>query len=128
VQRIVQKAVARMSDVYGTEPAGLRAQIGPGIGLDSFEVGHEVYAAFAASGFDMAAISRQYPSHSDAGQRRWHIDLPQCNRQQLCETGVMPQNIGVTPVCTYQQYEAFFSARRLGLCSGRIFTGILLRF
>jgi copper oxidase (laccase) domain-containing protein len=39
---------------------------------------------------------------------------------------LLPQNIKVSPVCTFQQAADYFSARRLGINSGRIFSGILL--
>lgn len=120
VQRIVGKAVGQMSAVYATRPADLFAQIGPGISLDSFEVGDEVYEAFASQAFSMDTISRRY------GTGKWHIDLPLCNRQQLLSAGVPATHIAVSPVCTFRQCDTYFSARRLGIHSGRIFTGILM--
>lgn len=119
VLRIVQKAVEAMRDTYGTAPADLQAVIGPGISLDSFEVGDEVYDQFLSAGFDMQPISRR-----DA---KWHIDLPMCNRLQLMEAGIPSNNIQMTNICTYQQYDRYFSARRLGIQSGRIYTGILIK-
>ena len=112
------KAVEAITAAYGTQPQQLVAQIGPGIHLDSFEVGDEVYEAFQQEGFDMSAISVK--------QEKWHINLPLCNRLQLIESGLLPQNIKVSPVCTFQQADDYFSARRLGINSGRIFSGILL--
>jgi len=117
VKHIVVKAVEAMAEAYGTRPQQLTAQIGPGIHLDSFEVGDEVYDAFAQEGFDMSAISVR--------KEKWHIDLPECNRLQLVDAGLLPQNIKVSPVCTFQQATDYFSARRLGINSGRIFTGII---
>lgn len=125
VARIVQKSIARMTEVYGTVPASLRAQIGPGISLDSFEVGDEVYDNFSKAGFDMQAISRQYPDHNDARQLRWHIDLPVCNQLQLEASGVPASHIAQSHICTFCEYDTFFSARRLGIQSGRIFTAIM---
>ena len=119
VLRIVRKAVEAICDAYGTAPADLQAVIGPGISLDSFEVGDEVYDQFLSAGFDMQTISRR-----DA---KWHIDLPMCNRLQLMETGVPADHIQMTNICTYQQYDRYFSARRLGIQSGRIYTGILIK-
>lgn len=119
VARIAEQSVAAMSEAYGTCPSQLRAQIGPGISLSSFEVGDEVYEAFAEAGFDMSAISRR--------EAKWHIDLPECNRQQLLSVGVPAQAVSLSGVCTYQQPDRYFSARRLGIRSGRIFTGIMLR-
>lgn len=117
VKRIVVKAIEAMTDTYGTQPQQLVAQIGPGIHLDSFEVGDEVYEAFQQEGFPMEQISRRY--------NKWHIDLPACNRLQLIAAALSPQNIKVSPVCTFQQSADYFSARRLGINSGRIFTGIM---
>ena len=125
VKRIVEEAVAKMVSVYGSRPADLLAQIGPGIHLESFEVGDEVYEAFANEGFLMETISRGYPVANGTGEK-WHIDLPACNRQQLLVAGVPSSQIYVSPIDTYEQYDSYFSARRLGINSGRIFTGILM--
>ena len=119
VGRIVEKAVAAMKETYGTKPRQVKAQIGPGIHLDNFEVGDEVYQAFETEGFEMEKISKKY--------EKWHIDLPECNRLELLATGVASENIKVSPVCTFQQYADYFSARRLGINSGRIFTGIVVK-
>ena len=115
VKRIVSVAVRAMQEAYRSVPSQLRAVIGPGISLEHFEVGDEVYQQFADAGFDMPAISRRY--------EKWHIDLPQCNCLQLEETGI--QDIYMSGICTYQQHNDYFSARRLGIHSGRIFTGIM---
>lgn len=123
VKRIVVKAIEAMKEAYGTQPQHLVAQIGPGIHLDSFEVGDEVYEAFEQEDFDMAGISKRYAAAG--GGSKWHIDLPECNRLQLVAAGLLPQHISVSPVCTYQQADDYFSARRLGINSGRIFTGII---
>jgi len=123
VQRIVVKAVEAMTAAYGTQPQDLVAQIGPGIHLDSFEVGDEVYEVFAQAGFDMSAISKQFHSPHTS---KWHIDLTECNRRQLTASGVAPQHISISSVCTFQQADDYFSARRLGINSGRIFTGAVI--
>ena len=119
VKRIVQKAVEAMASTYGTSPQQLKAVIGSGISLKSFEVGDEVYEQFAQAGFDMARIACKY--------EKWHIDLWECNKRQLMEVGVPETDIHVAGICTYIHHDDFFSARRLGINSGRIFSGIMLR-
>ena len=130
VARIAEKAVSEMQEAYGTRPESLRAQIGPGISLESFEVGDEVYDAFAQAGFDMQAISRKYPTpitqHPSPITSKHHLDLPLCNHQQLISAGVAEQRIAHCHICTYKNCDTYFSARRLGIHSGRIFTGIFL--
>lgn len=128
VQRIAKKAVEVMKATYGSSPSDLLAQIGPGISLKSFEVGQEVYDAFAAEGFSMEPISCLMPSSQGVGNgEKWHIDLPACNCQQLLEAGLRSEQIHTLHVCTYEQHADYFSARRLGIHSGRIFTGIMLK-
>ena len=119
VQRIVEVAVDKMTKAYGSQPQDLKVQIGPGISLDSFEVGDEVYEAFTDAGYPMQQISQK--------QGKWHIDLTKCCRLQLEATGIKPENIEESGICTYDDVEDFFSARRLGTASGRILTGIILR-
>lgn len=126
VKRIVEKSVAKMISVYGSRPEDIVAQIGPGIHLESFEVGDEVYETFASEGFAMETISQRYPANDGSAVQKWHIDLPMCNRQQLLSTGIPEGQIKVSPICTFQQHNTYFSARRLGINSGRIFTGILM--
>lgn len=116
VEHIVMKAVKALTHVYSTRPENLTACIGPGISLESFEVGDEVYEQFAQSGFDTSRVCRRY--------EKWHIDLWECNRIDLLTTGVNPESINVCGICTYKNVDEFFSARRLGTESGRIFTGI----
>lgn len=116
VQRITSKAISAMTSIYGTESSKLHACIGSGISLANFEVGNEVYDKFLEEGFDMEKISRKY--------EKWHIDLPECNRIQMIEAGVKPDNIISSDICTYSNADKYFSARRLGILSGRIYSGL----
>jgi YfiH family protein len=119
VQRIVCYVVEAMVKAYGSKPETLRAVIGPGIGLDAFEVGDEVYDAFANAGFCMERMSRR--------DDKWHLDLWACNQQQLMACGLTTEHIQLSGICTYQQCDDYFSARRLGIRSGRVFTAFVLR-
>ena len=117
VKRITEKAVEAMADTYGSDPLQMRAVIGPGISLENFEVGHEVYEAFQTGLFPMDRIARKY--------EKWHIDLWEANRLMLLDKGLAAGNITIDGTCTYKNAGVYFSARRLGVASGRIFTGIL---
>ena len=127
-KRIVEKSVDAMIAAYGCSPQDVVAQIGPGIHIESFEVGDEVYEAFHKEGFSMESISMKYPARDGSSIEKWHINLPECNRQQLLSCGIPYSQITVSEICTYQQHERFFSARRLGINSGRIFTGIYMSY
>ena len=130
VKRIAAKAVESMRDSFGTHPEELKAVIGPGISLEAFEVGDEVYDQFREAGFPIEKIARRYPAKLPSfggieGGFKWHIDLPLCNLLQLEEAGV--SQIELSGICTWQQSDDYFSARKLGVNSGRILTGVVLR-
>ena len=117
VIRIVQRTLAEMHSTLGTRGSDVRAVIGPGISLEAFEVGDEVFEAFHAAGFPMERIAQR--------REKWHIDLWEANRLQLEEAGVT--DIRLEATCTYAHPDRYYSARRLGIKSGRILNGILLK-
>ena len=113
-------------DPEHSDVSRLKAVIGPGISLQSFEVGDEVYTQFAEAAFPMESISSIMPAMNGGMQEKWHIDLWACNRLQLIEAGLSSEQIQVAGICTYEHYEDYFSARRLGINSGRILTAIVI--
>ena len=117
VKRIVQVTLRAMQDKLGTRPQDVQAAIGPGIGLEAYEVGDEVYDAFSEAGFPMQQVARRMD--------KWHINLWEANRMLLCEAGV--ENVFVAGICNYSNPDRFFSARRYGKKSGRILNGIYLQ-
>lgn len=119
VANITGHTVEAMRLAYHSRLEALKAVIGPGISLDSFEVGDEVYDAFAEAGYPMERIARK--------EQKWHIDLWSCCRLQLEAEGVQSEHIQTSGICTYKQSDDYFSARKLTVNSGRILTGIVLR-
>ena len=123
LKRIVESNIDVLNATFGTQPSHLHAIIGPGIGPDSFEVGDEVYDLFAQARFPMEKLARRYPDSRNPQAEKWHIDLWECNRLQLIQKGVNPQNIHVSGIDTYQHYDRFCSARRH--INSRIINGIM---
>ena len=117
-----------MFQKYRCSTDELYAVIGPGISKKHFEVGDVVYEHFLHAGFDMKMLAEKYPATAEDGSHtyKWHIDLPLCNKMQLLSTGISETNIYMSEICTYAQAEDYFSARRLGINSGRIFTGAMI--
>ena len=120
VNFIAGHVLEQMRILYGTDGADVSAFIGPGISLRAFEVGDEVYETFRLAGFPMERIARR--------ESKWHIDLSEANRLQLLDFGVSSSAIETSGICTYTQCDDFFSARRLGVKSGRMLTGIMLNY
>ncbi|NDV65432.1 peptidoglycan editing factor PgeF [Bacteroides sp. 224] len=122
VSCIVAKTLKLMQEVYKTKGEDVVVTIGPSISLISFEVGEEVYKAFDVVGFDMNRIS-----YRDQDSGKPHINLQEANRMQLIDFGIPQSQIELANICTYINHEDFFSARRLGIDSGRMLSGIMIR-
>lgn len=120
LNNIAGKTVAAMTDKLGADPSKISAIIGPSISQEAFEVGAEVYEQFENKAFDMHEIA----THING---KWHIDLWKANAMQLEAPGIRHENIHKANICTFSNCCDYFSARRLGINSGRIVSGIILR-
>lgn len=129
VQHITAKALEAMARSFGTAREDVVAAIGPGIRLEDFEVGDEVYEAFRDAGFAMHEVACKMSAQKTNGghsgetrEARWHIDLVRAVRSDLAGVPFIHDST----ISTYSHPHCFFSARRHGINSGRIFTGIML--
>lgn len=130
LRHIALKTVREMTVNFGSVANELMAVIGPGISLKHFEIGQEVYDQFASADFDMDAIAQLYPvREKKEGEppMKWHIDLKRCNRMDLEMAGLDSSKIMDSAICTFDSVEDYFSARRLGIDSGRIYNALILR-
>jgi polyphenol oxidase len=98
VSEIARRTVEHLRDRFGTQPADLRAAIGPCIGNCCFEVGSDVAAKFEAY-LPQAALSTR-------------IDLVAANIRQLQDAGLRPEHIDSLGYCTVCEPELFYSFRR----------------
>ena len=121
IQNIALLTLQKMQKRYGTNGQDVVACIGPSISKESFEVGEEVYKIFADQGYNMNQIS-----WFNNQTRKYHIDLWEANKSQLLSFGIPTTQIETSGICTYKNHADFFSARRLGIASGRILSGIML--
>ncbi len=117
VQYIVRKTIEAM----GSSGGDLSAIIGPGISLESFEVGDEVYERFRLAGFPMERIARRWEATQERPEPRWHIDLWEANKWVLEQCGV--SGIQVAGIDTMTS-PLFYSARRETINTGRNYNWI----
>lgn len=112
---IVREGVGRMKEL-GAVPERTMAYIGPSICVDCFEVGEEV-----AEKFPDECVVRY-----DDG-RRPHVDLPRYVVLMLEQEGVQSCNIKsfTKNICTRCHPDQYFSARALGVESGRNYTFVI---
>ena len=94
--------------------------MGPSICQECFEVGDEVVKAFKTASFALSDIVKR-----NAVTGKAHIDLRIANRAVLIAAGVPEGNIVTSRHCSRCEHGRFFSARRLGINSGRTLTAII---
>ena len=121
VKGIVANAIETMVD-EGADRCGIEAVVGASICQRCFEVGDEVVAEFAKRAFSLNDIVWRNPVTGKA-----HIDLAEANRWLMESAGVPNANISLSGLCTKCEPQRFFSARTLGINSGRILSAIIRR-
>ena len=122
VGRIVTKGIEMMKREFGSVASDLLCAVGPAISTEIYEVGDELKPQFANAGFPIEKI---FIDRTDWAKS--HLDLKAAVRFELLNNGIAEQNIEVSDICTYQYSTKYFSARKLGINSGRIFSGVILK-
>lgn len=118
--RIAEKTVQSLVDKFNCQPSDILVTIGPSISSSVYEVGKEVVDRFEDAGFDIPTIITTKLSS-------FYLDLWKANQLSLEKAGVVNNHIEISGICTYTEHEKFFSARRLGIKSGRMLSGIMLK-
>ena len=121
VSKIALKTVRQMTEQFDCQPADIIAGIGPSIHMHAYEVGPEVVEAVTDNFINSTSLLK--PS---LNQGRAYFDLLEANQTLLTESGIPEENIEVMGLCTYEQGDLFYSARREGADTGRIVSGIRL--
>lgn len=126
LRRIVNSGISAMCLEFGTLPANIKAVIGPGISMESFQVGEEVPMTFKALGFPMERIYSWMGGKVDGNpQTGHHINLKEANKWLMEGAGLRPENIFDCGIDSYTDCSCY-SARREGTECGRMISAIIL--
>lgn len=121
ISKIAGKTVAKMTETFGCNPADIVAGIGPSIHMHAYEVGPEVVEAVEANFSNSPALLKPSMNNGHA-----YFDLWEANQTVLLEAGIREENIEVIGLCSFEQADLFYSARRDGSDTGRMVSGIRL--
>jgi len=134
VKHIVRLTIEKMQQDYHCDPTDLYAMIGPSISPEAFEVGQEVVEEFRQAGREECIVKCQMSNDKcqlsnvkcqmSTQPIRPHIDLWQSNVMDLLEAGLELDHIDCTPLCTFQNSDILYSARKEGIGTGRIVSAI----
>jgi YfiH family protein len=118
--RIAEKTVHALMQKYNSKPEDIRVVIGPSISAEVYQVGKEVIEHFEVAGFDISKIVIERNG-------TLYLDLWKANQLSLIKNGILNHHIEIAEICTFTEHEKYFSARRLGIKSGRMLSGVMLK-
>lgn len=104
----------RVMESHGAVAGDIHAAIGPGICADCYEVDDDFAGKFDARYGESGCVVRKY------GEKP-HVNLQAVAKYQLKSCGIADENIFLSPECSKCGTD-LFSARKLGVKSGRIAT------
>lgn len=113
VNRMAAKTAAVMINEYGCRAEQLSIAIGPSISQNQYEVDTTVLEQFERA-FDFSN-TLIVPTDDTHGK----VDLWKANQLQLEEIGVLPQQIAISGLCTYENVDRFYSHRAERGITGR---------
>lgn len=122
VDRIVAKMVAMMGETFGSAPADILATVGPSIGPCCYEVRQDLIGQFYEA----------FPQHAQhffmaREDDTIHLDIWTALRFQLLESGILPEHIEESGICTACHLDEFYSNRAEKGLTGRFAGLVMLR-
>lgn len=106
---IAPKAAAKMTALYGSDPADILAAIGPGIGPCCFETHDDVPTAMAAR-----LGPGVTPFCKPLAHGKFAVDLKGIIRWQLIQAGLTDRHVDTLALCTACHPELYWSHRKMG--------------
>lgn len=120
VKNIAGKTIQKLITLFQSSPSDIKVLIGPSIGPQSYEVGIEVVKAVEIN------IPNASKTLSPGFSGKHYFNLWEANRQILISNGISNENIEIFGECTFSDPKKYFSARRDGINTGRLVSGIML--
>ena len=118
---IAKVTVEKMVSDFDCNPENIIVGIGPNICKDCYEVDTPVYNEFAK--IDYLNCKDVI---TEKGNGKYHLDLREANRKILINSGILPQNIDVTDICTCCNSDEMHSHRATGGKRGNLAAIIVL--
>lgn len=123
VGKIGKVTVEKMQKEYGCNPADIIAAVGPSICQDCYEVSEDVIYRFKEN-FDENNWQQLFYKKENG---KYQLNLWKANELIFAESGILPEHIAVTNVCTHCNSDVLFSHRRTGNKRGNLAAFLALK-
>ena len=123
VGKIGRKTVELMHERFGSDPADILAAVGPSVCMDCYEVSGDVIEKFKEA-FPENCWEQLFYEKPDG---KYQLDLWKANELIFLESGILPEHIAVTNVCTHCNSDIFYSHRAAGDKRGNLCAFLALK-
>ena len=123
VGKIGKETIRKMEEQYGSDPKDILAAVGPSICKDCYEVSEDVILEFQKN------FKERYWKDLFYGKEngKYQLDLWKANEIIFKESGILPEHIAVTNVCTHCNSEILYSHRTSGDRRGNLAAFLALK-
>ena len=123
VGKIGRKTVELMHERFGSDPADILAAVGPSVCMDCYEVSGDVIEKFKEA-FPENCWEQLFYEKPDG---KYQLDLWKANELIFQESGILPEHIAVTNICTHCNSDILYSHRAEGDKRGNLCAFLALK-
>lgn len=123
VGKIGEKTIQKMQQEYGCEPKDILVGIAPSICRDCYEVSEDVAEEFRK----IFPLEEHKAIMDEKGNGKYQLDLWECNRRILRNSGIKEEHLFVTNICTCCNSKLLFSHRASQGKRGNLGAFLMLR-
>lgn len=110
VGKIGRVTVELMQEQFGCDPSDILAAVGPSVCQDCYEVSGDVVGKFREH-FEEQYWNELFYQKENG---KYQLDLWKANEIVLRESGILPEHMAVTNVCTHCNSDVLYSHRTMG--------------
>lgn len=123
VGKIGHETIQKMEEQYGSDPKDILAAVGPSICQDCYEVSEDVILQFQKN-FDEKYWQELFYRKENG---KYQLNLWKANEIIFRESGILPEHIAVTNVCTHCNSKILYSHRASGNRRGNLAAFLALK-
>ena len=123
VGKIGKRTVEMMGESFGSDPADILAAVGPSVCMDCYEVSGDVIEKFRQV-FDEKLWPELFYEKENG---KCQLDLWKANELIFLESGILPEHMAVTNLCTHCNSEILYSHRAAGDKRGNLCAFLALK-
>ena len=123
VGKIGKNTVQLMQENFGSKPEDLLAAVGPSVCMDCYEVSEDVIEQFKEA-FEKKYWEDLFYKKENG---KYQLNLWKANELIFLESGILPEHMAITNVCTHCNSKILYSHRTMGNNRGNLCAFLALK-